>query len=293
MAAISCPDAAHYWTAPLFPGGTLLTATFRNQRFCRHWHETYVIPVMQAGAQAYWYRGAQHVAPAGTIAAINPGEVHDGERAAPQGWTYRAFYPTVAWLERLAATIGSGPATTPWFPDTPIRDVGLACQLASAHACLERGLDPLEAETTLQSAFVSLLVRHAGTRPRLATGLRDDARVGEMQERLRHDLTEPMTLTALASSVGLSPFHAARLFTRAVGMPPHAWRNLRRIECALQRLGNGASAADAAAAAGFFDQSHFTRHVRRVYGVPPATLAKSILTTRGRKNIQASDRLHP
>lgn len=262
--APSYPDAANYWTTPLFPGGTLLTATFRNQRFCRHWHETYVIPVIQTGAQGYWYRGAQHVAPAGTIAAINPGEIHTGERATPEGWVYRAFYPTVAWIEGLATTITRGPAATPWFPDRPICDVDLARQLLSAHELLERGIDPLEAETALQSAFVSLLVQHARSRPRIASDGRDAARVGVMQDRLSHDLTEPLTLTALASSVGLSPFHAARLFTRTVGMPPHAWRNLRRVGCALQRLRTGASGADAAAAAGFFDQSHFTRHFKRV-----------------------------
>jgi AraC-like DNA-binding protein len=277
MAARENPDAATYWTTPLFPGGTLLRATFRNQRFCRHWHETYVIPVIQTGAQEYWYRGAAHVAPAGTIAAINPGEIHTGERATPQGWIYRAFYPTVAWMEGLAAMMTRAPAGTPCFPDDPICDADLARRLVSAHALLERGADPLEAETTLQSAFACLLVRYARGRPRIAPARRDHARVRAMQDRLSQDLIEPLTLTDLASSVGLSPFHAARLFTGAVGLPPHAWRNLRRVGCALQRLRAGESCADAAAAAGFFDQSHFTRHFKRVYGVPPGTLARSLL----------------
>jgi AraC-like protein len=149
MAVTSYRDAANYWTTPLFPGGTLLTATFRNQRFCRHWHETYVIPIIQTGAQRYWYRGAQHVAPPRTIAAINPGEIHTGERATPEGWVYRAFYPTVAWMDGLATMITRGPAPTPWFPDSPICDVDLAGRLLSAHELLESGIDPLEAETTL------------------------------------------------------------------------------------------------------------------------------------------------
>jgi AraC-like DNA-binding protein len=267
-------DAAKYWTTPLFPCGQLLTATFRKQVFCRHWHETYVIPVIQAGAQGYWYRGAQHTAPAGTIAAINPGEIHTGERATSKGWVYRAFYPSVAWMEELAATIAGHPVPTPWFRSGVIDDADLARQLISAHVLLERSVDRLEAETALQSGFVSLLARHAESRPRIMPVGRDAARVDVMRDRLGQDLTESLTLSTLAASVGLSPFHAARLFTKTVGMPPHAWRNQLRVGRALQKLRSGATVAEAAASAGFFDQSHFTRHFTRAYGVSPGAMVK-------------------
>jgi hypothetical protein len=88
-------ESARYWTSRLLPGADLPTATFSTQRFQRHWHEGYVIQVIQRGAQSYQYRGATRIAASGSIAAINPGEVHTGERATPHGWTYRAFYPTV------------------------------------------------------------------------------------------------------------------------------------------------------------------------------------------------------
>ena len=275
MAAKPYRDAATYWTTPLLPSGQLLTATFRNQTFCRHWHETYVIPVIQAGAQGYWYRGAQRSAPAGTIAAINPGEIHTGERDTPEGWMYRAFYPTVAWMDELSTMLNGRPASTPWFHDGAICDPEVARALVSAHILLESGLDQLEAETALYSGFVSLLVRHGRSCPRIPSRGNDAARIQAMQDRLGQDLTEPITLTTLALSVGLSTFHAARLFTKKVGIPPHAWRNQLRISRALQWLRAGASVAEAAAAVGFFDQSHFTRHFKRAYGVPPGALVKS------------------
>jgi AraC-like DNA-binding protein len=94
-------------------------------------------------------------------------------------------------------------------------------------------------------------------------------RVEVMKARLVDDLTAPLSLADLARAVGLSTFHAARLFTREVGLAPHAWRNQMRLSHALGALRAGASATDVAAASGFTDQSHFTRHFKKAFGVPP------------------------
>jgi AraC-like DNA-binding protein len=174
----------------------------------------------------------------------------------------------------------------PWFSDHPIIDAEVATALASAHMSIERGVDLLKAETALQSGFALLLTRHTHERPVLSHVAGDWPRVRTMQERLRHDLTAPITLTALASSVGLSPFHASRLFMRTVGIPPHAWRNQLRINTALRWLRSGMSVTEAAQNVGFFDQSHFTRHFKRAYGVSPGVLVKR---THDRKNIQVLD----
>jgi AraC-like DNA-binding protein len=269
-------ESAKYWTTPLLAGGELLTARFQQQRFCRHWHETYVIAVILGGAQGYWYRGAQCIAPSGTLVVINPGEVHTGEAGTPVGWAYRAFYPPANWIEGLGRTLTGRPATATWFPAEPIADPELGRQLAAAHMQLERHIDVLEAETALHSACTSLLVRHAKNRPQPAAIATDTVRVARMQQRLADDLTEPISLTTLAASVGLSPFHAARLFATIVGMPPHAWRNQVRIGRAVGLLRRGASVTEAATDVGFYDQSHFTRHFRRAYGVPPGQLAKAV-----------------
>jgi AraC-like DNA-binding protein len=90
-----------------------------------------------------------------------------------------------------------------------------------------------------------------------------------MKERLTGDLTMPLQLAELAGSVGLSPFHAARLFTQSTGLAPHAWRNQVRLQQSLAPLRAGVSVTEVAAASGFTDQSHFTRHFRRMFGVPP------------------------
>ncbi len=262
-------DTSRYWRTPLLPDAELLTAEYYAQEFAPHWHESFSIPVIQAGAQSYRYRGSLHVAGVGGIVVINPGEVHTGERAAEVGWASRAFYPTAAWMQKLAGDVAGRPVDVPWMPDEVIVDPEVAHRLAQAHRLLEAGADPLAAETALATAFALLISRHARARPQVQALHPDAVRVARMQARLAEELGEPVSLSELAATVGLSAFHVTRLFSRSVGMPPHAWRNQLRLNRAQTLLRQGMPVTEVAAATGFTDQSHFTRHFKRAYGVAP------------------------
>jgi AraC-like DNA-binding protein len=179
------------------------------------------------------------------------------------------MYAPVDFIHSLANEVSGKPQTLPWFAPGVIRDPDLAKRLAHAHRLLEAGDDALAAEAAMLDALSTLLVRYSQTRPARARLATDDARVALMLECLTGDLAEPVTLAEVAQAAGLSPFHAARLFTQTTGLPPHAWRNQVRLQRALAPLRAGVSVTDVAAASGFTDQSHFTRHFRRMFGVPP------------------------
>jgi AraC-like DNA-binding protein len=262
-------DNARYWRTPLLPGADLLTAEYHDHEFTPHWHDAYTIPVIEAGAETYRYQGAHHVAEAGSVPIINPGELHTGSRAMDEGWRYRVLYAPVAYIHALAEEIAGRAQPLPWFDADVIRDADLAARLARAHRLLEANVDPLAAETAMLDALSTLLVRYGRTRAHHAPLAADDQRVVTMKEQLTGDLAAPLKLADLADAVDLSPFHAARLFNRVTGLPPHAWRNQVRLQRSLGPLRAGASVADVAAASGFTDQSHFTRHFRRMFGVPP------------------------
>ena len=163
-AAVLCDDA-RYWRSPLLPDAELLNAQYYEQEFAPHWHDGYSIPVITSGAQTYRYRGSKRLASVGCIAAINPGEVHTGERATEFGWTYRAFYPSVEWMRKLASDIAGHPVGIPWLLGDVIHDADVADRLAHAHLLLEEGGDPLAAETALTSSFALLLTRYARSHP--------------------------------------------------------------------------------------------------------------------------------
>jgi AraC family transcriptional regulator len=69
----------------------------------------------------------------------------------------------------------------------------------------------------------------------------------------------------------LSAYHFARQFKATTGLPPHQYVILRRVERAkrLLREGTDSSLAEIAAQAGFYDQSQFSHHFKRLVGVTP------------------------
>ena len=148
-------------------------------------------------------------------------------------------------------------------------------QLLTAHRALERG--DLESEEKTFFALEQLVHRYAtptgAARPshRHATGL------AAVRELLDDRVAENVGLDDLAAVAGLSRFHLIRAFQRRYGVTPFAYQRNRRIEKARAVLRTGASLADAAAGAGFADQSHLGRAFRAVMGATPGEYRESYL----------------
>ncbi|VVE62524.1 AraC family transcriptional regulator [Pandoraea pnomenusa] len=269
-------NAPLYWRSSLVPGADMVTAEYNDHTFAPHWHDAYTFACIVEGAERYAYRGGEHVADAGSVAIIHPGEVHTGSRETDFGWRYRVFYLPVDFVQGVQRQLtdplpglAACADALPWFGDDVVRDVQVMQRLLAAHRLLQTGADPLLAQSVLIDAVSMMLVRHAQARIPETPTHRDSVRVETMKARLSADLTEPMSLTSLAEAVDLSPFHAARLFSRETGLAPHAWRNQLRLARALPALRAGVSATDVALAQGFSDLSHFTRYFRRAFGVSP------------------------
>lgn len=79
-------------------------------------------------------------------------------------------------------------------------------------------------------------------------------------------LAEALPLQSLAEICGLSVWRFATVFRLRVGMPPHRYVSERRVRRAQQLLRQGMPAARAATEAGFYDQSHMNRRLKRLAG---------------------------
>jgi AraC family transcriptional regulator len=132
---------------------------------------------------------------------------------------------------------------------------------------------PLAAES-LANVLVVHLIRHLSAPRRPARG-RDGAlprgRLRAVVEYIEEHLNAGPTLEQIAAVAHLSPYHFARQFKVATGLPPHQYVIARRVERAKQRLqaGTDRSLAEVAVDAGFSDQSVFCRHFKRLVGVTP------------------------
>jgi AraC-like DNA-binding protein len=84
------------------------------------------------------------------------------------------------------------------------------------------------------------------------------------------------SLDELAAVAGATPFALLRAFQRAYGLPPHAYLVQLRVRRARELLERGVPPAVAAVSAGFCDQSHLSRHFRRIVGATPGLYQRAV-----------------
>ena len=89
-------------------------------------------------------------------------------------------------------------------------------------------------------------------------------------------ISEPISVAALSSVIGLSRSYFSHAFRRSVGWTPHAHVVRLRLERAMMLMTHtDTPLTEVALAAGFADQSHFSRSFRRLTGVTPADWRKA------------------
>jgi AraC family transcriptional regulator len=96
--------------------------------------------------------------------------------------------------------------------------------------------------------------------------------VADALEFIHRNYSQDLALRDIAAAAHLSPFHLARLFKQTLGVSPHQHVIQVRVNSARSLLAASTgrrSLAEIASAVGFADQSHLTRHFKRITGVTP------------------------
>jgi AraC-like DNA-binding protein len=256
------------WNPDGLSGVTLFRAEHFQQRFARHTHDEYALGVITSGVLGFDYRGAHHLAGRGEINLVVPGEVHTGQPERGDHWSYRMFYLAPALVAEISEQAGRGRGE-PFFAAGVIRDESLAATVMRLHHDLDaQRVDALEAESRLVALLTTWLQRH-GEKQRATQSRVHAPDVARVRAFLDDCGSQKPSLTTLAKLMGLSPYQLLRAFTRQYGLPPHAWLIQRRVREARGLLDRGMSPVDAAATAGFADQSHLNRHFKRIVGFTP------------------------
>ena len=272
--ARSTEERAKFWRDPALDNLEMLRATYVTHTFSRHTHEGYAIGVIEAGVEEFTYQGAVHRAPAGSVVVIHPGEVHTGHAGTPAGWTYRMLYPEITLVQRAGwELVGSGQLQLPYFPNPVIQDRQLAAQLRHLHVAIENSTSLLERESRLLWTLAQMVTKYAARRPYLAPIGHEHQVVQHIQDYLRANYTSSTSLDQLARIANLKSLRLLRVFRKEVGLPPHAYLVQVRVARAKVLLSMGLPIAQVAADTGFTDQSHLTRHFKRLVGVTPRQYA--------------------
>lgn len=235
----------------------------------RVFHESYVICVCEKASADWHYRGRTQQLHDAHYMLMEPGETHVNV-VVPRPQTYKVFRISAAIIEQFAQELGA--PYVPHFALTQDRNtaiIGAFEQLAAAVA--EGGTTALEQQSRFASCL-RLVLENCIERPR-PPAIRDASAQRVPVERakmyLRERFSEGVSLGELATAAGLSRFHLLRSFAKQVGMPPHMYQIRLRIERACRLMQAGLAPSLAATAVGFADQSHFSRHFKKVMSTTP------------------------
>lgn len=246
--------------------GVFATVISSGRHYGRHSHGTFGFGVVDRGAHRSSSGRGTVDAYAGQVVTTNPGEVHDGRPLGAPSRTWGTVYLEPAVLASMLADAPAGDIaiTRPVLVDAALQGATRRL-LRTLRAWQQAQAGTLACEETLVHACGLLLARHS-TRPARQEAAPDLAPV---RQRLADELLVPPSLAQLAAQAGIGRFQLLRRFAAAYGCTPHAFVLQQRAERVRGLVRQGTSLADAAAAAGFADQSHMTRVFTRQFGFTP------------------------
>ncbi|GAA1352232.1 helix-turn-helix domain-containing protein [Streptomyces beijiangensis] len=240
-------------------------AHFTEHAYPMHVHDAWTLLIVDDGAVRYDLDRHEHGTPGDTVSLLPPQVPHNGSPATPHGFRKRVIYLDMSVLD--AGLIG------PAVDGPDLVDPVLRQRVGQLHTALAVRGDELEAESRL--ALIGERLRgHLGPRALSRTEAGADRGVaGRLRELLDARLVEGVGLEEAARTVHADPTHLVRAFSGAFGIAPHQYLMSRRVDRARRLLLDGRPAGEVAAATGFYDQSHLTRHFKRVVGTTPGRYA--------------------
>lgn len=221
-----------------------------------------------------WHRRRQGVLEPGMVLCAHPGEVFLSQRVLTPGSSSSLMVDAAVLAEYAAEH--QLPASR-----LRLRALGrisdpLCRRILRVFAAIRPGCSAME----LESSFVEFvegmaheLVDETARAP-TARGASEWHAAERVRECLQEDASATIDLTSLANQAGMSRFQALRAFKRRYGLPPHSYQLRVRLGLAQKSLRDGVQPAHVAAEYGFVDQSHLTRHFKRLVGVTPGAFVR-------------------
>lgn len=237
------------------------TAYAARQQLPKHSHDRACFVVVLSGSFSEVYEGRPRACePLSVI--FRPRDESHSDRFDEQGARCLNVELSDQWLRRVGAYTRALDDSADFrggaFPSLAARLYG---EYRRMDAASPLAIEGLLLEVVAEAARASAPAPARG-RPRW---------LGRAEELIREQFREPLTLADIAAAVGAHPVHLSAAFHKAFGCTVGEYVRRLRVEFARARLaGSDAPIIKIALAAGFYDQSHFTRTFKRHTGLTPA-----------------------
>jgi len=237
---------------------------FRRQAFEKHSHDQFVFGVNFAGAHDFVFGRRLETAGTGCVVAVPPGEIHTGAPHKNGDWKYAAIYPDLRTLNHLLgeARVKRLAIEYPYVTAEGAKKHFLRCIKAfyADHAAVAEEHLLLFFSSIISNAADDSQFLRAKSRPYL---------VAKAREFLLDNLDKRLTLDDVAAAAGVDKFQLIRLFNSYEGLTPMRFHKNARATKALELLKRNYSIAQTACALAFYDQSHLTNEVKKMFGFTP------------------------
>ena len=238
----------------------------RTQPFPNHFHEYYVLGVVEGGKRTLFCQNREYIIEKGAVVLFHPGDNHGCEQIDGGSFDYRGFHISKEVMAGLSEEI-TGKRTAPGFSENVIYDEEAAGYMRLLHEMVMEKREGFEKEETL-FLLVSMLMERYGRNPAGSIPV-CGKEIGKACAYMEQHFAEHVYLEQVCRYAGVSKSTLLRAFTKAKGITPYRYLETIRINEAKKLLREGAAPSLAATETGFSDQSHFTNCFNSVIGLTP------------------------
>ncbi len=234
----------------------------------KHSHQEYQLGMSFNCQGEYFYRGAYHLIPTGSLSIIHSGEVHSPSQRTylPQPATFWMMHIDPSLLQETASEINSN-VRVPFFAEPIIGDRHTIELFQNLCLTLQNKGSRLDRDSSISDFFACLITQNRECDRQ--NDFWEKPAVAIVCDYLQAHYAENVSLNELANLVGISRFYLSRLFRRQKGISLNAYQTQIKIDRAKKLLSQGMPIAQVATVTGFYDQSHFSGHFKRLVGTTP------------------------
>ncbi|MEK5495978.1 AraC family transcriptional regulator [Bacillus sp. FSL M8-0077] len=233
------------------------------QKFPNHFHTYYVIGFIESGQRRLICQNQEYIIEKGDLLLFNPYDNHACEQIDHRTLDYRCLNIEADVLEKMVGQ-------KPHFKGPVFSQSELTKPLYALHQMITEETPALNKEETFYFFMKQLIEAYADTTEEKAPiSHANEQKVQDAQRYIDTHFTENISLDELGELLSMNKYSLLRAFTKFRGITPYRYLQTVRVNHAKKLLAQGIKPVDAAASAGFSDQSHLSHFFSEFIGLTP------------------------
>lgn len=242
------------------------------QKFPNHFHEYYVLGFIYGGRRRLWCKGQEYELSSGDMLLLNPRDNHFCVPINGELLDHRAINISPKVMLRAVKEI-TGTEYLPHFTQNVVYKSDIAQSISDLYIAILSQASKFKKEETFFFLLEQLLQEYATPF--------DEVDISEPNQQIKmlctymeEHFADNITLDDLLTMTDFGKSYLLRSFTKQIGISPYRYLQTIRIDRAKRFLEQGIAPIDAAAMAGFSDQSHFSNFFKEFIGLTPKQYQK-------------------